>query len=119
MAELSYWDVQRAVQEGLRTLQENVQRLTNNVGSVSTRADHISSIETTVREMQRTTQLMQQSLNAMRLGGSTDPRITQMAHDLYELKVRFTAVERFIQQVGEYLQIKLAEEAEDNQYRNA
>ena len=119
MAELSYWDVQRAVQEGLRTLQDSVQRLTSNVGSVSTRADHIGTIETTVREMQRTTQLMQQNLNTMRLGsGSGDPRIAQMAHDIYELKVRFAAIERFIQQSNDYIQTKMSEEAEDNQYRN-
>jgi hypothetical protein len=120
MAELSYRDVQRAVQESIRNLQETVQRLTSNMGSVtSTRADHIAYIEVAIRDLQNTTKLMQQNLNTMMITSNADPRMAQLCRDVYELKVRFTNIERYIQQSGEYLQNKLAEEAEDQNYRNA
>ena len=120
MAELSYNDIQRAIRDGLRSIQENVQRLTTNVGTTSTtNADHIGYIEATVRDMQRTTQMMQSNLNQMKIKSSADPRLAQIAKDIYDLKVRFAAIEKFILQSGEYLQTKFEEDREDREYRNA
>jgi hypothetical protein len=118
MAELSYNDVQRAVQDSLRNLQVSVQRLTSNLGVVSSRSDHIEVIETAIRDLQRTTQLMQANLNTMRVGVGADPRVSQLIHDMYELKLRFVTIERFIQQVGTYIQMKIDEESEEQQFHN-
>lgn len=118
MAELSYGDVQRAVQDGVRNLQQNVQRLTSNMGVVSMRADRIENMEIALRDLQRTVASLQNSVLAARQAGGADPRVTQIIHDIYELKVRFIAIERFAQQMSNYVRAKEEEDADDRQYRN-
>ena len=118
MADLNYTDVQRAVQEGLRNLQTDLQRLTNNLDLVERQADRIDDIELVVRDIQRNLQLMTTSMGTMR-GGVVDPRISQMTNDLHELKTRFAVIEKFAQQMIDYMQAKFQEEQEDRQYRSA
>lgn len=118
MADLNYTDVQRAVQEGLRNLQTDLQRLTNNLDLVERQADRIDDIELVVRDIQRNLQLMTTSMGTMR-GGVVDPRISQMTNDLHELKTRFAVIEKFAQQMSDYMQAKFQEEQEDRQYRSA
>ena len=118
MADLNYTDVQRAVQEGLRNLQTDLQRLTNNLDLVERQADRIDDIELVVRDIQRNLQLMTTSMGTMR-GGVVDPRISQMTNDLHELKTRFAVIEKFAQQMSDYMQAKSQEEQEDRQYRSA
>ena len=119
MAELSYGDVQRAVQEAIRNLQINVQRLSSNMGSVSIRTDRIESLEIAIRDLQRSVVTLQNSLLvAAKQPAGRDPRVTQLIHDIYELKVRFVVIERFAQQMSDYFQAKAAEENENRQYRS-
>ena len=118
MADLNYTDVQRAVQEGLRNLQTDLQRLTNNLDLVERQADRIDDIELVVRDIQRNLQLMTTSMGTMR-GGVVDPRISQMTNDLHELKTRFAVIEKFAQQMSDYMQAESQEEQEDRQYRSA
>ena len=118
MADLNYTDVQRAVQEGLRNLQTDLQRLTNNLDLVERQADRIDDIELVVRDIQRNLQLMTTSMGTMR-GGVVDPRISQVTNDLHELKTRFAVIEKFAQQMSDYMQAKFQEEQEDRQYRSA
>lgn len=118
MADLNYTDVQRAVQEGLRNLQTDLQRLTNNLDLVERQADRIDDIELVVRDIQRNLQLMTTSMGTLR-GGVVDPRISQMTNDLHELKTRFAVIEKFAQQMSDYMQAKSQEEQEDRQYRSA
>jgi hypothetical protein len=63
--------------------------------------------------------MMQTNLNIMRATASADPRLAQIAKDIFDLKVRFAAIEKFIVQSGGYLQAKFDEDREDQEYRNA
>jgi hypothetical protein len=69
--------------------------------------------------MQRTTQMMQSNLNQMKITSRADPRLAQIAKDIFDLKIRFAAIEKFILQSEGYLQAKLEEDREDQEYRNA
>jgi len=118
MAELSYGDVQRAVQESIRNLQLNVQRLTSNVGSVSIRADRIEGVEIALRDVQRGLITLQNTVAASSHGtAGRDPRVTQLIHDVYELKTRFSAVERFAKQMSDYVQAKEESVEDEREYR--
>jgi hypothetical protein len=114
MADLSYSDVQRAVQDGLRNMQVDVQRLSGQMVTVSQQSDAIQ---------QMVQQLYAQLARLERQSRGHNPRTelgtAQLARDVQELKIRFVIVERFCQDMSKYVQAQIDKELEDKQYRAA
>lgn len=116
MAELRYNDIQRAVQDALRTVQNDMQRISATVNMVERHAERIDTVEMGVRDMQRNVQVMLGN-NGPGVQVGADNRLTQLMNDVHELKVRFAAVERFVQQMDMYLRPRIEEDEEDRRYR--
>lgn len=115
MADLSYGDVQRAVQDGLRNMQADVARLNAQVSTISQRSQFLDDIQALVRQL---------SSQLSRLEGQTrrqDPRLQQgaiqLAKDVQDLKIRFVIVEKFCLDMSKYVQAQIDKELEDQQYR--
>ncbi len=119
MADLSYSDVQRAVQDGLGNVRNDLQRIVNDMGGVAQASQRIDDIEREVIELQRMVQNLQTNLTTMRPGGNVEQRIMTLANDVTELKHRFVAVEKFATQMSDYMRTRYDEEREDRQYRSA
>lgn len=115
MAELNYYDVQRAVQDGLRNMQADVQRLQNQVSVISQQSQFIDDIQQLVQQL--FTQLARLERQTQGHNPRTELGTAQLARDVQELKIRFTAIERFCQDMSRYLQAQQAKELEDQQYR--
>ena len=122
MADLSYNDVQRAVQDSTRNVQNDLQRVSNILITMSQQLERVNDIEAAVRELQRTAVTLQNSLINMRSGTTSrpaDPRISQLTADVHDLRVRFAVIEKFASQMSEYVQARYDDEQEDRQYRAA
>lgn len=108
MADLSYQDVQRAVQDGTRNLQGDVQRLSNDMSGVVSQAQLIDDLQRALQQLQSEIQ---------RHDPRSEASMQQLVRDVQELKMRFEAVERFCRDMSEYFRKKAAAEREDNEYR--
>ncbi len=108
MADLSYQDVQRAVQDGTRNLQSDVQRLSNDMSSVVPQAQLIDDLQRALQQLQSEIQ---------RHDPRSEASMQQLVRDVQELKIRFEAVERFCREMSEYFRARAAAEREDNEYR--
>ncbi len=115
MTELSYGDVQRAVQDGLRNMQADVQRLNSQVSQISQQSQLIDRIQQTVQQLEaHVTRLSQET---RRHDPISEQATAQAARDMQDLKTRFVVVEKFCQDMSRYVQSKLEEDQEDKQYR--
>ena len=108
MAELSYQDVQRAVQDAVRNLQGDVQRLSSGLSSVAQQAQLIDDIQRSIQALQSET---------LRHDPRSEQTMQQVTKDLQELKIRFEAVERFCRDMSDYFRARAENEREDQQYR--
>ncbi|HEX6258831.1 MAG TPA: hypothetical protein VFZ48_05100 [Candidatus Saccharimonadales bacterium] len=121
MSDLSYNDVQRAVQDGVRNVQSDVQRLVNDMSNVSQQAQLIDDISRDVQELHRFMMQLQPKIDTIERSvtdANDDQRIMSMQNDIQELKNRFSSIERFAQQMSNYMQARHDEEKEDRLYRN-
>jgi ParB-like chromosome segregation protein Spo0J len=110
MADLTYQDMQRAVQDGIRSMQSDMQRLTNDVAGLSQRTPQRFD------DMQRDIQQLQGELS--RHDPRSEQTMQQISRDLQELKTRFEVVERFCREMSEYFRARNDEEREDKGYRS-
>lgn len=117
MADLSYGDVQRAVQDGLRNMQADVARLSGQVSTISQQSQFIDDIQALVQRLAG--QLSRLEIQTRRHDPRSEQGTAQLARDVQDLKIRFAAVERFCQDMSKYVQTQVDKEAEDQQYRAA
>jgi Holliday junction resolvasome RuvABC endonuclease subunit len=117
MAELSYSDVQRAVQDGLRNLQADVARLSNQVSAINQQSQFIDDIQALVQRL--SAQITRIERQSMGHNPRTEMGTAQLTRDVQELKVRFAAVERFCIDMSKYIERRRDQELEDQQYRAA
>jgi len=122
MADLSYNDVQRAVQDSMRNMQSDIQRLVNDSSNIAQQAQLIDDISRDVQELHRYLTQIQPNIDTILRNvtdANDDQRIMTMQNDIQELKNRFASVEKFAQQMSNYVQSRYEEEREDRAYRNA
>lgn len=117
MADLTYSDVQRAVQDGLRNMQADIQRLSGQVSSISQQSQFINETQTLVRQL--STQLARLERQTMGHNPRTEMGTAQLARDVQELKARFIIIERFCVDMSKYVERQQQKELEDQQYRAA
>lgn len=118
MAELSYGDVQRAVQDGLRNMQSGFQRLTSQVSQVSqgSQQAQLDNLQQGLQQLDAHITRLEQLMR--RHDPLTEQMTMQLARDMQDLKARFTTVEKFCQDMSRYVQTKHEEELERKQYRS-
>lgn len=104
MADVSYSDVQRAVQDSIRNIEADVQRLTANVNNITSQIQALSDI---ARDIQTLRQNLQQNLgtqtdalsfNSAPNMNQIEQNITSMQTDVQDLKNRFSNLESYLQQ---------------------
>lgn len=108
MADITYQDVQRAVQDGTRNLQADVQRMSHDISAVSSQAQLIDDLQRALQQLQTEIQ---------RHDPRSEASMQQLVRDVQELKIRFETVERFCREMSEYFRARAAAEREDNEYR--
>lgn len=116
-------DIQHAVQSALHDVRNDVSRISRMIDGMSRVsqdvrdvAHRLTSLEQEVRQIQNTV--------ANTLGRPTtrrypDPYIVGMANEIRDLKIRFSAVEKFSLQMSDYLRQRTVLEEEDRHYRTA
>lgn len=115
MAELSYGDVQRAVQDGLRTMQSGFQNLASQV-SKGSQQSQLDNLQQAMQQLDAHITRLEQ--RTRRHDPLTEQMTQQLARDVQELKSRFNTVEKFCQDMSRYVQTKHEEESEKKQFRS-
>lgn len=115
MAELSYGDMQRAVQDGLRNIQSSVSQIVNTTSGMQSQTQHIDDVLRAVQEIhQQVSRLPQQAAS---IDSADDQVMRQISSDVTELKARFAAIEQFASQMSNYINEKHKEDEQDSQFR--
>jgi len=117
MADLSYGDVQRAVQDGLRNVQADVARLGTQVSAINQQSQLIDDIHSLVQQLSN--QLTRLEQRSMGHNPRTEMGTAQLSRDVQDLKTRFAAVEKFCVDMSKYVERQREKELEDQQYRAA
>lgn len=109
MADLSYQDIQRAVQDGVRNMQSDTQRITSEV------MNQAAKLSQRFDELQRDVTQMQSELS--RHDPRSEQTTQQIMRDLQDLRMRFENVERFCREMSEYFRARNEADKEDQGYR--
>lgn len=117
MADLSYSDVQRAVQDGLRNMQADMARLSGQVSQISQQSQFIDDIQALVQRLAG--QLSRLEGQTRRHDPRTEMGTAQLAREIQDLKIRFAAVEKFCVDMSSYVERQREKEQEDQQFRAA
>jgi seryl-tRNA synthetase len=123
MSELQSSDVQQAVQGAMQGIKNDVARISSLADSINKVASSVHDISSRLANLERNVNQIQNTV-ASTLGSGPnqphpDPRISGIASDVANLKVRFTAIEQFANQMTHYLQDRHQRDKEDNEYRTA
>jgi hypothetical protein len=123
MADISSADIQHAMQNALHGVRNDVSRIShivdgmNRVGQdVKDLSRRLSSLEKDVNQIQN---IVANTLGRPVTKRYPDPYIVGIANDINELKIRFAAIERFAQQMSDYIRKREEQADEDRQYRSA
>ena len=116
MAELSYGDVQRAVQDGLRNVQNGFQQLASQV-SKGSQQSQLDNLQQSMQQLDAHITRLEQQVR--RHDPLSEQMTQQLARDVQDLKSRFNTVEKFCQDMSRYVQAKHEEELEEKRYRSA
>ena len=110
MADLSYNDITRGSQEGTKetyNLLQRVYQLVQQMGNVQQAVSQINTIQQQMGDHQRQLQELTAQLNKLNRqtinSSNADQRTAMIHQEISDLKVRFAAVERFAQDMSDYM----------------
>lgn len=120
MADMSSADVQHAVQSALHGIRNDVSRISHIIDSMNRVGQDVKDLSRRLASLEQDINQIQNTV-ANTLGRPTtrrypDPYVVSMMNDIGELKLRFTAIEKFAQQMSEYIRQR---DDDDRQYRTA
>ena len=120
---ISKSDLQYAVDSALHTVRNDISRISHVIDGLNRTAQEIHDVTRRLQALEQSIGQIQNTV-AHTLGRPTtqrypDPYVVAMMNDVNDLKVRFTAVEKFMAQMGEYISQRNARDDEDRQYRSA
>ncbi len=124
MAEnISRSDIQHAVQSALHDVRNDVSRISSMVNNMSRVSQDVQDVSRRLMGLEQEVRQIQNTV-ANTLGRPTtrrypDPYVVGIANELNDLKIRFSAVEKFATQMGEYVRNRNDQDNEDRQYRTA
>jgi cell shape-determining protein MreC len=102
MADLTYYDVQRAVQEALQSVR-------NDMSNIANQTQYIDDLQRTVQQLQS---------ENMRHDPRSEQSMQLLQRDIQEMKVRIENIEKFCRDMSEYFRAKQESEREDQEYRS-
>ena len=116
-------DVQHAVQNALHDVRNDVSRMSHTV-------DGMNRVGQDIKDLSRRLAALEQCINQIQnvvantLGRPVtkrypDPYVVGIANEINDLKIRFATIERFAQQMSDYIRLRDAQDQEDRQYRSA
>ena len=108
MAEITYQDVQRAVQEATRGIQNDLQRLSNTIVTIANQAQFIDDLQRSVQELRQEVE---------RHDPRTELAMQQLQRDIQELKQQSEMVERLCTDISTYFHAQSELRREDEEYR--
>lgn len=120
---ISRADIQHAVQSALHDVRNDVARISHVVDGMNRVARDVQDLSRRIQNLERNVNQIQNTVtNTLGYSGGSrhpDPRIAAMSGDIYNLKLRFTAVEKFAEQMSLYVRRRYEEDEAERQYRTA
>ncbi len=120
---ISRADIQHAVQSALHDMRNDVSRISHLLDGMNRMTMDVADLSRRMQNLERNVNQIQNTVtNTLgNSGGSRhpDPRIAAMANDLNNLKVRFFAVEKFADQMSNYVRQRYEQEEQDRHYKVA
>ncbi len=110
MAELSYQDVSRAVNDALKPTQSEIYKLTSLVRDIANKTQYID-------ELMLSMKMLQGSVN--KHDPKSEMAMQNILLEIHDLKIRFDNVEKFCRDMSAYFQQRQQLEKEDQGYRSA
>lgn len=110
MAELSYQDVSRAVNDALKPTQGELYKLSSSVRDIANKTQYIDELMTSIRTIQN---------SANQHDPKSEMAMQNLTREVQDLKSRFEAVEKFCRDMSNYFQQRQQVEKEDKEYRSA
>lgn len=118
---LSRADIQHAVQSALHDVRNDVSRISHVIDGMNRVAKDLQDLSRRVQNLERNVNQIQNTVsNTLGYSGGSrhpDPRLSAMSGDIYNLKLRFSAVEKFAEQMSLFVRKRYEAEEEDRQYR--
>lgn len=106
MADLTYNDMQRAVQDGVRNVHNDVQRVVNDVNTISNQVQGNDAVQRALQDVQQSVQNIQSQIENISQAVNDQNTITQIntvQADTQELKMRLTSIEQSLQIVVQHI----------------
>lgn len=120
---ISRADIQHAVNSALHDMRNDVSRISHLLDGMNRMNMDVAELARRMQNLERNVNQIQNTVvNTLgNSGGSRhpDPRIAAMANDLNYLKARFFAVEKFADQMSNYVRQRYEQEEQDRQYKVA
>ena len=113
MSDIDYGQIQRSVSDSVKEVRSDIQKLSSQLQNVQL----IDEIYNKVNEIENRVSRIEQ------IDSGNGPQIAfaiqKIESDITDLKQRFSVIEKFAQQFGEYLQAKYQQDKEDKEYRSS
>jgi hypothetical protein len=110
MTELSYQDVNRAVNDALKPAQSELYKLSSSMRDIANKTQYIDELMQSMRTLQG---------SANKHDPKSEMNMQNILLEIQDLKMRFENVERFCREMSAYFQQKQQIEKEDEGYRSA
>lgn len=118
---ISRADIQHAVHSALHDVRNDVSRISHVLDGMNRVAQDVQDLSRRIQRLERNVNQIQNTVvNTLGYSGGQrhpDPRLAAMMSDLNNLKLRFSAVEKFAEQMSLYVRKRHNLEDEDRQYR--
>lgn len=106
MSDLSYNDMQRAVQDGVRNVHSDVQRVVNDVNTIVSQVQGNDAVQRSLQDVQRAMQGIQSQVDIISQAvtdQNSSAQINAIQSDTQELKNRLTTMEQSLQTITQYI----------------
>ena len=110
MADLTYQDVSRAVNDALKPIQGEIYKISSSLRDIANKTQYIDEMMLSLKTIQN---------NAGRHDPKSEMAMQNMLREIQDLKMRFETVERFCRDMSTYYQQREQIEKEDQEYRSA
>ncbi|NCU30880.1 hypothetical protein EOL73_02425 [Candidatus Saccharibacteria bacterium] len=110
MADLTYQDVNRAVNDALKPTQGELCKISSSLRDIANKTQYIDELMQSMRILQG---------NTNKHDPKSEMTMQNILSEIQDLKTRFDTVEKFCRDMSNYFQQKQQVEKEDEGYRSA
>ena len=110
MADLTYQDVNRAVNDALKPTQGELYKMSSSLRDIANKTQYIDEMMLSLKNIQT---------SAGRHDPKSEMAMQNLTREVQDLKIRFENVEKFCREMSTYFQQRQQIEKEDQEYRSA